>query len=269
MPLNWVVEALKWKWMYSSIQPISLANSLVTVLVGNTFGMVTPARLGEYGGRIITSDIDHKMATVLGTFIGSLTQNIWNILIGALFSYLFIKSFLDLTYIDGKVLIVGIIIQLIIMLSILYYLPKIIRNLVDSRYFHKFFKVSWHNEDFGMLESSMINKILSLSLVRFCVYAIQYVLVLLAFGAGISLFTLFAGVSIIYMIQTILPVPSLISVIARGEIAIIVWTKLGLTMPQALLSSYTIWVINLIIPALAGAILMYTLDFKKFWKTRV
>ncbi|MEZ4910586.1 MAG: hypothetical protein R2774_06960 [Saprospiraceae bacterium] len=264
MPINWLLEATKWKWLFSTINPVTLKSSMITVLVGNTFGVVTPARIGEYGGRIITSNIDHKLGTVLATFIGSLTQNIWNILNGVLFSYLYINSLLDVTYINSQVLFIGIVFQLIVMTGLLYYLPNIIKMIIDSKYFNNVFKANLQTENFSMLETRMINKVLGISLIRFCVYGFQYVLILLAFGATSDTYlSLLAGISIIYMIQTILPVPSLLSVITRGEIALLIWTKFGLTMPQALLSSYSIWLINLIFPAIIGAILMYTFDFKK------
>jgi len=53
MPVNWFLESLKWKKLMKSFLNISIKDAIKAVLVGVSFGVVTPARLGEYGGRVL------------------------------------------------------------------------------------------------------------------------------------------------------------------------------------------------------------------------
>ena len=52
MFLNWLVEALKWRYMISKIENISIMTAYRAVLTGITVSTFTPNRIGEYGGRV-------------------------------------------------------------------------------------------------------------------------------------------------------------------------------------------------------------------------
>src|SRR5690606_12786240 len=48
MPLNWSIEALKWKRLLSGFLKIDFWRALRAVLAGVTVAMFTPNRVGEY-----------------------------------------------------------------------------------------------------------------------------------------------------------------------------------------------------------------------------
>ena len=52
MFLNWLVEALKWRYMISKIENISIMTAYRAVFTGITVSTFTPNRIGEYGGRV-------------------------------------------------------------------------------------------------------------------------------------------------------------------------------------------------------------------------
>ena len=52
MFLNWLVEALKWRYMISKIENISIMTAYRAVFTGITVSTFTLNRIGEYGGRV-------------------------------------------------------------------------------------------------------------------------------------------------------------------------------------------------------------------------
>jgi len=56
MPINWVLESLKWSWLVNGFQKFTLSQSIASVLAGVSMAILTPARLGEYGGRLVGID---------------------------------------------------------------------------------------------------------------------------------------------------------------------------------------------------------------------
>jgi len=52
MPINWILESLKWQTLSKKFEHQNLSNSIKTVLGGVVCSLFSPARIGEYGGRI-------------------------------------------------------------------------------------------------------------------------------------------------------------------------------------------------------------------------
>jgi hypothetical protein len=95
-----------------------------------------------------------------------------------------------------------------------------------------------------------------ISLVRYGVYFIQYLLVLSSLHIEVKNWEVVSHLASIFLIQTLIPLPAFISVPARGEVAVLVWQNAGIHAAHALTATYTIWFINLIIPALVGLLIL-------------
>ena len=52
MPVNWMLEGLKWKLAAGQQVKLSFGNAMRGVLAGVTIGTATPNRIGEFAGRI-------------------------------------------------------------------------------------------------------------------------------------------------------------------------------------------------------------------------
>ena len=88
MPLNWLIESQKWRFSLRSIFKLSLKDAFSFVFQGIAFGIITSARVGEYGGRIAYLPPEYRTAGTLSTFMCSLSQNIvtiWVALISSIF----------------------------------------------------------------------------------------------------------------------------------------------------------------------------------------
>jgi hypothetical protein len=256
MPFNWLIEISKWKLLVNNIQPFSLKQSAIGVLIGIAVGVVTPARVGEYAGRLAGVEAENRSQALMLNFINSISQNLINFIIGILggFYFLVFKFQIDITIATSFFILA----VLIALLALFFYfnIQKIINvtlKLPFSSYIMK-----WIDKLLSIKEIpiSVLRKVLNLSFWRYMIYMIQYVLVLKFFGLDIEYYKIMAGVSLIYLVQTGIPLPPLSSLLARGQIAILVWSGFSLSMTAILAATFILWVINLIIPALFGLILI-------------
>ena len=84
MFLNWFLESLKWRFLVSKIEKISINCSIRAVFSGITVSAFTPNRVGEYAGRVFCLNDSDRIQGVLITVIGSMAQLVTTIFFGLL-----------------------------------------------------------------------------------------------------------------------------------------------------------------------------------------
>jgi len=82
LPVNLLLEALKWKLFVSKIQKIDILTSLKSILSGIYTGFFTPNRVGELVGRVAFIDAEKRKSGVTLSIVNSLTQNLATIVCG-------------------------------------------------------------------------------------------------------------------------------------------------------------------------------------------
>jgi len=105
-------------------------------------------------------------------------------------------------------------------------------------------------------DKTLLTEVLIWSILRYAVYFTQYLLLLYYMGIENNFWILSSHVAGIYLIQTLIPLPAFLSVPARGEIAILVWQNVGISPIWALSVTYSLWILNLIIPAIIGVVIL-------------
>lgn len=263
MPVNWSIESIKWGSLVRKYEAISFKTSFYAIMSGLTLGILTPGRIGEYGGRVLFVEAENNWKAVITTFVTSMSQHVVNLTFGACCAILFVYFNFGIS----QLLLIGSLFFVFSMSLVAYAL-----------YFHidtlkKFFKrvkipylskaIGKHSEVLKLFTKTDLFKISAWSLFRYIVYSTQYVLLLYFFGIEASYITLFLGVSTIFLIQSSLPLPPMVSVFARGEIALIIWGLFSANEIAILSSSFGLWIINLLIPAFFGLLLSMDKDVVK------
>ena len=263
MPLNWCLESKKWQLLMSPFVHVSLKQSLRIVIAGIAAGIFTPGRVGEYAGRVITSDKNKKMEVISATLLGSISQNLWNIAGGLGFCYFFLKNVFPAT--NGYVLplLLMVAIQIVILLFLYYNLPKVTDFMVRKTFIRRY-----KNQLTGLkaYSAKILNKTLFLSFLRYLTYIGQYVLTMLLFNVEVAPLVMIGNITGIILIQTGIPLPMFLSILARGELAILVWSTSGVDSLTALAATFLIWFINLIVPAVIGLFILTKVDVYKYFK---
>lgn len=249
---NVMLEAWKWQKILLSSGDMRFVSSLRAVLAGVSLGMISPARVGEYAGRIAVVSAGKRGAAGVATFISSLGQSVATILFG-LGAALVYSQRVDLgrailwdgVYIGGGLLLLGVL--------LVYFNISRCLSWLGGYGFVRRYLPSVHDLDYGF---SLMLKILLLSGLRYVVYTIQYILILKFYGSTLSAVALSSAVGSIYLIQSLLPLPFVIGLLARGEIALLILSPLGMNEIAILLSTLSLWVINLVFPAIIGFVFL-------------
>lgn len=262
MPLNWFFESSKWRTLLKEVYLISHGSAFLSIIQGTSLGIITPGRIGEYGGRVIRLPKEYQAQGALATFICSLGQNMVNIICG-LVAFLFLQDrFLSGNH-DYSILIIGVVFTLLVLVISFFFLKQLFQWLSSFSFFNKRtfvqnlndFLVPWN------LKSQFV--LLFFSALRYAVYLVQYIFVLMAFSVDISMSDMVFGIMMIFTIQTITPLTPLLQFAVRGGIAIAILGVLTNMHEQLLIASYSMWFMNLLIPALVGAVSLFWWKIEK------
>lgn len=252
MPLNWTFETLKWYTLVRSFTEISFNKAFQGVLLGVMVSMFTPNRIGEYGGRILVVQAEHNWRAVIATLVGSFSQLLVLLSFGIFGCTFFVSNYLSLepfllrSFIIIGLALVGILVFCFFNIDLLVPIAKRIpfNDKLKSYLRHLLVLKNY--------SSKVLGEALIFSVLRYVVYCLQYYFILQFFGIQVGLLAAFSGICTIYLIQTSVPLPPLMGLVARGEIAIFVWSLFEANEISILASTFGLFIINLSIPALLG-----------------
>ena len=255
MFLNWLVEALKWRYMISKIENISIMTAYRAVFTGITVSTFTPNRIGEYGGRVFCLEKGDRIKAVFITVLCSMSQLLVTILFGSISLFILFDEIL----IDKTFLSISLLILLNLFLLFSYFNISHIVNFLGKFKLIKSFKR--YLEVLVMYNYKDLIIAFIYSNTRYFIFSLQFIILLHVFGINISFMDAILSVMLIFFFITITPTITIAEIGVRGSVAIFV---LGLFSSNdiAILSSTTLlWLINLIIPAIIGSFFIFSLKF--------
>jgi hypothetical protein len=259
-PFNWLAEIIKWRSLTAPFQQLKWYEASQAILAGIMLGILSPSRIGEYGGRLLHIKEGSRAKALYAHFMGSLSQNIPIIVFGSLSSMLFFTN----NYIHNAFISVSlglIILSLGILLLLLYFqndglLQKLNSIKLFQKYFSKFSLTQY--------ETNVLHHVAFCSILRYTIYVSQYVLLIYFFDINVDLIHAIMGVSIIYLFQSGLPLPPALSIIARTELALIVWQVYDAQNQISILAvPIILYIINLLLPSIFGAIIIISSNVHK------
>jgi hypothetical protein len=108
-----------------------------------------------------------------------------------------------------------------------------------------------------------LTRILLLSTTRYLVFIVQYVLLLQVFGVEAGIMSLAMMVSVLFLVLAMVPSIALAELGFRGKVSLQLFGLLSTNHLGIIAAAAGIWIINLIIPAIAGSILILGIRFFK------
>lgn len=259
MFVNWGLEARKWQLALRDVERISFRRSLSSIFSGTTMAFFTPNRIGEYFGRILFVKEDSRISSVALTIMCGTAQLLITLWMG------FAGLFFIRRYMPGGM-------NGIFWIEILTYTVLPAAMILLLFYFRLSWSVSWINrlhiirpigkylEVLGNFDLGMLTRILVVSFFRYLVFILQYYLLLQLFEVELNWWETFWSMSVIFLVLAIIP-------------SVAIFTDLGIRWKASLqflavFSSNTIgilgasvgiWLINLVIPAIIGSMLIFTI----------
>ena len=130
--------------------------------------------------------------------------------------------------------------------------------------FHKysiFKKIAPYTDIAKQYNRKELNRLLVISLLRYITYSAQFFLLLKFFKAGIEFLGGLIVVPSVFFIQSILPTMAIVDISLRSEVSLSMMSTIQKDNEIAVVAAtVTLWLINLIIPALIGGFI--ALGFK-------
>ena len=270
--VNYLIESMKWQFFIGKLEKISLLNAYKAILTGTSISMFMPNRVGDYLGRVFILKKADRIRAILATIVGSMSQLIATILFGAASLALAYPQFVNMDEKLNRWMYAGLLILLVsitVLLVFAYLNFGIVSSLIKKISGKGYKKIKKYADVFSIYNASDLLYVLILSLVRYFVFSFQYVLLLWLFNIEISYLNAMMLIGLVYLGLTIIPTIALTELGVRGSVSIFVFSyyfqSVGYTNPQMELAvvsaSSTLWLINVILPALVGTIFIFNLKF--------
>jgi hypothetical protein len=257
MCVNWTLETFKWQIALRPVQAIGFIRAFKAILAGTCIASFTPNRVGEYLGRMLFVEPGNKILSVTPTILCSMSQMLVTLTAGTFGVYLFSNlpfkfhtawsspAFLRLAMIVTAGAAIG--------LALIFFRfdPLVTRVNIWLEKNKKNFSIP---QNFSI---PALTTILFISTIRYMVFILQYFLLFSLFGIPLMGMQVFTGVSVMFVLMAIVPTLTFLTDLGfRWAAGIQIFQVFTLNTAGILAVSLGIWLINLIIPALIGSLLI-------------
>ena len=251
--INWGIEAMKWKRLLMPLEKISFFTAYKSVLAGSSITLLTPNRIGEYGGRILFLNTKNRLSAISISILGGISQLIITLTAGCIGVLFFALHQMPVTierYANPLVLIVCII--SIIVLFFVFFFNKTIFNLLFSLPLLN--KLKKHFSILDLYNRKELLRILFFSLCRYMIFILQYLLLLHVMKVEINTIIGISLISIFYLIMALAPTIGIIELPVRASLSLFILGVYSKNILGIQAATFLIWVINIVIPAITGSI---------------
>ncbi|MBR08461.1 MAG: hypothetical protein CMP48_12395 [Rickettsiales bacterium] len=222
MPLNWYLEVQKWRMSIEEEQ-LSFKEGVQAVLSGLALNWILPFTLGDVTGRLANAQNRKKVGMAL-----IITRTISMIITLAFGGC-------------GVVYYLG--------YSSKYYLLIVALSITSLFILSRVYR-------FAELKS--YGRVICLSVIRYLVFSIQFIILIWALVPGLAWETIVLGVGWVFLFRSV--VPSLFGNFGIREASALMFFEKYLEVPAVILiPSLLIWIINTVIPSVIGAFLLFKL----------
>ncbi|MEJ7626401.1 MAG: lysylphosphatidylglycerol synthase transmembrane domain-containing protein [Ferruginibacter sp.] len=266
MTVNWGLEAKKWQLLISPLEKFSFIKSFKSVLAGCSITMLTPNRIGEYGGRIIYVEEKNRLSAISVTILGSISQMTITMLMGSL-GLIFLRimpknhqQVSTMPWLTGNILLYVSITFTVILLIFYFRIRWVLLVIGKAGLIKSFIR---HLRFIEFFTNKQLLRILVLSYTRYIVFILQYVLLLNVMGVNVSMILCFWLLTIFYLVMAVAPTIGFIELPVRAAVSVELFRMYSINIIGIQAAALGIWIINLVIPAIIGSILIFGIKILK------
>lgn len=250
-PTSRFLQAKNWQ-SFLKLPYVSTLLAARSVLVGVTAGMFTPNAVGAYPGRLVFIPKKDHYNALEATFLESISFMTVIVVAGAFGIAAFCPQWFPsiTTYQNGiwiwavLVAIVALVIYFNIRLTLIW--SKRIPFLY--RFIKKFVLIE-------QVEQKRLWYGLGYSALRLCIQLVEYACIFYFFGAELPFMTIIMGMSALYFIRLGIPLPNALNSLVSGELMLLLFGNQGTNDLTLLAVTFSVWIINIVFPALLGLVL--------------
>lgn len=243
--LNWGLEALKWKRLIAVVEQVSFGKAVRAFFSGVTVSFFTPNRSGEFAGRIVYLSPGNRVGGALIGVVGSSAQLLVTVQAGLL------ALMWNWPNVSGIPVFFPSLAAILVCTWVWFNIPLIVRwtdrlswSLKWKQEFHVFDRVSLHARLVAWV----------LSVFRYITFSLQQVLIYRLLGFDLPVLQLFVLIAASFLLMTVIPSIALGELGVRGSVNLLVFGAAGAGSSLILAATGSLWLINVALPALLGAV---------------
>ncbi len=243
MPVNWMLEA--WKWKHACSQNISLTfyQALQSICSGLFTGFFMPGRVTEFVGKIAYVDKNYRATATAIHGLLSQIQFFITLIFG-------ITAWLINSSQPSKTIQLFLVLAVAITLTSMGLIIKYQHLLVVK--IQRFFPNQKTIPNLMLLSPAYLIPIVSCSVIRYFVFSTQFILIALACHLQVKCSELIFGLPIYFLITSAIPMISVFEPAIRTLTALYVFGGSSENTLTFGLTITLVWFINLVLPGLWG-----------------
>jgi len=239
--LNYLMESIKWKLVLAELSPISILKSYKSVLVGQAFAFFTPARSGDYVGRILFLEAGNKLKGLAQMAWASYAQLLVTLFFGS------VGLFYNLPFLPW-----------------LKWVGPIIAATAFIIYFHPAQFTGWLKKlSLLQIKTTLKGQLVLFAFLKYCVFILQYTWVVKIFNIPIGTLDLWVALSVLFFCLSLIPSIAITDVVIRGQLMVLLLSPFYDNSLMLICVSTIIWVVNFLLPAIIGSILLINYRIKQ------
>jgi hypothetical protein len=258
MLVNWGLEAFKWKRLIKPVEPIGIWLAIQSVFCGLTWAVFTPNRLGEYGGRVFFLTPKRRIVGIVAMAVGNVGQLVLTNIFGAIAVCVFVYRFSPINsilFMAVCALTIGFCLFFIFFFFNIKWVNSLLLSMRFTRKYKKFYII------LARYKKAELFKILCFCLARYMIFSTQYYIMFLWLIPALHFGDLMMLVSILFFVQSALPSLDLLDIGIRSFTAVFFFKFVTDQNAAVVACAASIWLINIIIPAILGSYFVFKLNF--------
>ncbi|GAB4402420.1 MAG: hypothetical protein OHK0039_00400 [Bacteroidia bacterium] len=252
LPFNVGLEALKWQLLVRRLaglrhQPFGRA--VQAVLAGQAAGIFTPNRIGEYAGRLLFLPAGLRWQGASFTLINRLAQMLATLWAGGVGLLL-----LDLSWLPNWLayLVQGLGLTAALMVPLVPIACRWLVSRIPAG------GIAAMLQAVAAVRYGLLMQVLGTAVLRYGVFAGQYVLLLWVCGYTGDPWRAAGLVAVVFLLKSCIPSLTLAELGIRESVALAVMVPGGIAAPTVLAATFALFLLNLVLPALLGLGIWYT-----------
>jgi len=257
LPLNLYLQFIKWKYLIDRTAAAKIPSGQVwmSVILGISFGFITPGRVGELGKLFVIRNTDRLKLLSM-----SLIEKIYDTFPVIFFGIMSIPFLPHLFFTESATMRTNLTVSAVILSVIIYFIaihPGLFRTVLNyfkNNILKNNIKFSRFCDGLHGFKKNNSKVLLMFSSLLFLVYTTQFVFLIMAFG-DIEIFPAFIGVWSAILLKTFLPF-SLGDIGIREGTAAYIFRLFDFPAEAAVSAAFLLFVINILIPSVAGVCIL-------------
>lgn len=267
MMVNWGIETQKWVVLMRPAEKLTFYNAFKSVLAGCSITMLTPNRIGEYGGRILYVKPENRLKGISLTILGSLSQLIVTLVAGVAgliamkyFSphpqpvFEHVPAFMENILLGTSIAVL--VVLLLLYLNVHWFVVwmgriKPMRRLMN------------HISVLDQFSGKQLLRIILLSFFRYLVFILQYIVMLKVMQVDVGWVWSAWILSVFFLVMAMAPTIGFLELPIRATATVELFGMYSSNVAGIQAAAFGIWIINLAVPALIGSLFVFGLKLIK------